>query len=216
MGQYHIHLKDKYIIKNSKEMQSIHIIRWCTNMIQYKLKAVIKILGNIVAYRLSNGVYAIDMTPNEIKQQLIKNAIEIDKIILSKNNELFSNLDNIETIQYNSINYNNGEYALFNTDSKLESLVSQEIQGKEKRRQFNSIIDYIEGKHRNHIVYALYGLRRTGKTTLLLQACQYCIDKGYKVAYGEISKNNNINFKTIYAAISELISLDYKVIIIMK
>lgn len=183
-------------------------------MVNYKLIAVIMTSDKIEAFRLSSGIYNVDMTPNEVREQLIKRAIKINKIQLSDENELLYNLDGIQKIKNTSINNNDENGSLFIAGDRLNSIINKETQGKEKRVQYKSIIDYIDGKYPNHIVYALYGLRRTGKTTLLLQACKYCTDKGYKVAYCDIPRNNKIDCSQLNSAIFELIDLNYKVIII--
>lgn len=183
-------------------------------MLTYKLKAVIQSLNDILAFRLQTDAYSIDMTPNEVREQLIKNSIKIDKIQLSSENELFYNLEGIERIDCIGSSISNSTNSIFVSDDTLNLLITNEIAKKQKRIQYNSIIDYIEGKHRNHEIYALYGLRRTGKTVLLLQACKYCIEKGYKVAYATIPQNNSISYRDINIAIQNLIKSQYKVLVI--
>ena len=181
-------------------------------MLTYKLKAVIQSSNEILAFRLQTNAYSLDMTPNEVREQLIKNSIKIDKIQISPEHELFYNLEGIERID--CIGSSNSTSSIFLSDTTLKLLITNETSGKQKRIQYNSIIDYIEGKHRNHEIYALYGLRRTGKTVLLLQACKYCIEKGYKVAYATIPQNNSISYRDINIAIQNLIKSQYKVLVI--
>lgn len=60
------------------------------------------------------------------------------------------------------------------------------------RDAFNDIADWIESDTKRKIL-ALDGLRRTGKTVLLMQVCEKYVKAGYNVAYALISKMTDLN-----------------------
>lgn len=153
------------------------------------------IISGILTYKNSDrGLRLIDisnnsstdMTFDEIKRKIESKAILINGVCIEDNELKIENIQNIR--KYNVDTPND----IFYTGEKLLKLISPSERF-EKRKQFNLVKDWVQ-KESEPVIGALYGLRRTGKTVLLHQICNYFMHKGYKVAYAEINKDTSTKY----------------------
>ncbi len=113
-------------------------------------------------------------------------------------------------VKYSIVNVNI-DYNIFKSEDQLMQLIKK-VDNYEKRDQFKEIINWLNTDTRGRIL-GLYGLRRTGKTVLLLQVCKYLMAKGLRVVYGELNSNiNQVNFFNTIESLST--SHKYDVIIV--
>ncbi len=149
-------------------------------MIYYIPYAKISIHDKIFGLALynRNTKSKIVMDNSEIRENLIKNAISIENVYLLSNNNQIEFSD----IIYKLPDYHKEDLKLeFIRDADLLSYANNEVSTYEPRKQYSNILDWIEKG--NHNTLTLYGLRRTGKTVLLLQVARKEIQLGKKVSY---------------------------------
>lgn len=97
---------------------------------------------------------------------------------------------------------NTSSIQLYTGDSLYE--LSNKTVGSFKTRDiFSDLIKYLEGKT-NFRIYGLYGLRRTGKTVMMLQACKYIYENiSKKIAYVSLTKKEPIYY--VYSIVDKLV-----------
>lgn len=89
------------------------------------------------------------------------------------------------------------------TGDTLYELSSRTVGSFKTRDIFVDLIKYLEGKT-NFRIYGLYGLRRTGKTVLMLQACKYVYENiSKKIAYISLTEKESIYY--VYSIIDRLV-----------
>ena len=92
---------------------------------------------------------------------------------------------------------------------KLSEEVNK-IKGLKERYSISTLKKYIDNPVKDDEVCALYGLRRTGKSYMMLQSIKYLLDKGEKVAYFLL--NDKVDIKNLKRSVEKLIEAEYKYI----
>lgn len=176
-------------------------------MIKYSIESIASYNG------IKRGLNLIDINTNaktkmsfdEIRDKIEIGAIQITGVSIQNNRIVIQNENKIDKVDITK------NTTIFSTNEDIEKLYNP--YKKYKRRELYKDIDnWIQSDTRGRIL-GLYGLRRTGKTVLLLQICQEYINKGYKVAYAELSYSTDRNefFKELDIIAK---SLEYKLIVI--
>lgn len=174
---------------------------------KYKLFKVILSNGKVKGYRIIDSSGRMqDKSTDEIRELLINHGAEIDGFGINKNLELqiMYNPDSVEYVEELKVSN------IFLTDQELDNRLLK-LRGYDKRKQYIEIMDWLD-KAEGEKILGLYGLRRTGKTVLMLQVAEELRKQGIRVAYGEVRRNNSEN--ELISALSELVSHNYSVILI--
>ncbi len=152
-------------------------------MKRYKIISALNIEDIIVGFELIDIATGIkqSMAKESIEKLLISKAISVEGLELDNNLKLIwkSDSNNIELIE-------NKRLGIFYTKEELQDAISR-IDKYKTRKQYNEMIDWLNSEEpKKGMILALYGLRRTGKTVLLIQIAKYFMSKGDKVEYLEI------------------------------
>lgn len=164
----------------------ITVIKKITIMKEYIPYAIINMANKIFGLALYNKITKskVVMDNNEIRESIIKQDIIIDGVTIDNNNQVVFSSKIHQLPDFNK----QDNKLQFIRDNDLLQYAENEVATYKYRKQYRMILDWLD--HGSHNTLALYGLRRTGKTVLILQVAAWAIKNGKHVSYIEFRRDN--------------------------
>lgn len=167
-------------------------------MLHYVIEDILVVKGRncgLALVNIENGS-RVRMAFDEVRDKLLTNAIHIDGVKLGQYDII--NIPDEDKYTKIEISVDRSPF-VFNKEILK---INRSNLGYKPRDAFESIVNWVESGTERRVL-GLYGLRRTGKTVLLMQICEKYIKAGYNVAYALVSKMTD--FQTFSDELNRLV-----------